>query len=274
ILGNYEDKVKIWSTFKDQAQVVLLSEVKPKNVEEAIFDNEWIKVMQEKLVQFQKNDVWNLVTPSKDKFIIGTNGEFLNPFLSYLYFLISSPLFLSILFGKLLHQSYIKNSKVRFVAQGYSQQEGIDFIETFAPMARLEVIHILISFVAHCKMRLHQMDTQASTSCLYVKDGIYIHQTKYVKELLKEFNLEDCKTVSTRVHPTFILSLDETNKNVDQTSYRGMIGFLLYLTSSRSDIMFNICLYARFQANPRKSHLTTIKRIFIYPKSTTNLGFC
>ncbi|RDY04457.1 Copia protein, partial [Mucuna pruriens] len=52
------------------------------------------------------------------------------------------------------------------------------------------------------------------------EDGIYIHQTKYVKELLKKFNLEDCKTMSTPIHPTSILSLDEMNKKVDQTSYK------------------------------------------------------
>ncbi|RDX69939.1 Copia protein, partial [Mucuna pruriens] len=92
------------------------------------------------------------------------------------------------------------------------------------------------------------------------KDGIYIHQTKYVKELLKKFNLEDCKTMSTPMHPTSILSLDETNKKIDQSSYK--------------DIMFNVFFCAPFQFDSRESHLIVVKHIFRYLKGTTNLGLC
>ncbi|RDX76693.1 Copia protein, partial [Mucuna pruriens] len=82
------------------------------------------------------------------------------------------------------------------------------------------------------------------------RDEIYIHQTKYVNKLLKKLNIEDCKTISTPMHLTSILNLDETDKKVGQTSYRGMIDSLIYLTTFRLDIRFNI------------------------PKSTTNLGLC
>ena len=74
------------------------------------------------------------------------------------------------------------------------------------------------------------------------------------------------------MHPTCTLSKEDTGTKVDQKLYRGMIGSLLYLTASRPDILFSVCLCARFQSDPRESHLTAVKRIFRYLKVTTNLG--
>ena len=70
------------------------------------------------------------------------------------------------------------------------------------------------------------------------------------------------------------LELDEKGKSIDVSRYRGMIGSLLYLTASRPNIMLSICLCARYQANPKKSHLTVVKRIIKYLKGTTNVGLC
>ena len=68
------------------------------------------------------------------------------------------------------------------------------------------------------------------------------------------------------------LDLDEGGKMVDQTLYRSMIGSLLYLTASRPDIMFSVCMCARFQANPKETHLITVKRILRYLKHTPSIG--
>src|SRR3954463_9010233 len=103
-------------------------------------------------------------------------------------------------------------------------------------------------------------------------DGTYVHQTKYVKELLKKFNLSESKEAKTPMHSTCVLGKDEVSKKVDQKLYRGMIGFLLYLTASKPDILFSVCLCARFQSDPRESHLTAVKRILRYLKGTTNIG--
>ena len=103
-------------------------------------------------------------------------------------------------------------------------------------------------------------------------EGTYIHQRKYVKELLKKFDLSECNPSKTPMHPTCILEKEEVSKKVEQKIYRGMIGSLLYLTASRPDILFSVCLCARFQSDPRESHLTAVKRIFKYLKGTTNLG--
>jgi len=78
------------------------------------------------------------------------------------------------------------------------------------------------------------------------KDGVYVHQSKYIKELLKKFKLEDCKEMNTPMHPTCTLSKEDIGTKVDQKLYRGMIGSLLYLTASRTNTLFSVCLCARF----------------------------
>ena len=110
---------------------------------------------------------------------------------------------------------------------------------------------------------------------LYIKqleEGIFINQVKYVKDLLKKYGLEGCKKISMPMAISTKLDADEAGKAVDQKTYRGMIGSLLYLTASRPDIQFSVCLCARFQANPKKSHLITVKRIFRYLSETVNVG--
>jgi len=75
------------------------------------------------------------------------------------------------------------------------------------------------------------------------------------------------------MHPTTHLGLDEESAKVDGTQYRAMIGSLLYLTASRPNIMFNVCLCSRFQKEPREVHLIAVKQIFRYIIGTSNLGF-
>ena len=105
-----------------------------------------------------------------------------------------------------------------------------------------------------------------------LQDGIFISQSKYVKELLKKYGLLNSKALNTPMSSTLNLDQDENGKSVDEKQYRGMIGSLLYLTASRPDIMFSVCLCARFQANPKESHLTAVKRIFRYLNGTKDLG--
>ncbi|XP_020263787.1 uncharacterized protein LOC109839682, partial [Asparagus officinalis] len=105
-----------------------------------------------------------------------------------------------------------------------------------------------------------------------LKEGIFINQSKCAKDLLKRFRLENSTCKPTPMSTTTSLDQDENGKNVDQKLYRGMIGSLLYITASRPDIMFSVCLCARFQSNPKDSHLKAVKRIFRYIKDTTNYG--
>ena len=105
-----------------------------------------------------------------------------------------------------------------------------------------------------------------------LEDDIFINQVKYVRDLLKKYDLEGCKKLSTPMATSTKLDADEQDKCVNQKIYRSMIGSLLYLTVSRPDIQFNVCLCARFQANPKESHLIDIKRIFRYLSKIVNVG--
>ncbi|GJU92271.1 hypothetical protein Tco_1304694 [Tanacetum coccineum] len=90
--------------------------------------------------------------------------------------------------------------------------------------------------------------------------------------MLKKFGLEDSKPIKTPMSSETKLTRDEDGEPIDDTKYRGMIGSLLYLTASRPNIMFSVCLCARFQEAPKPSHLEAVKRIFRYIKGTTHLG--
>ena len=99
------------------------------------------------------------------------------------------------------------------------------------------------------------------------KDGFFIHQTKYVHDILTRFKMEDCSTYHTPIPVNHKLSPDsENDEEVDPTQYRAFIGSLIYLTASRPDIMFAVCLCARFQANPKESHMKAAKWIIRYLK--------
>ena len=84
--------------------------------------------------------------------------------------------------------------------------------------------------------------------------------------------MEKCKEALTPMTTSTYLNLDEKGKSIDESKYRGMIDQLLYLTASRPDIMLSVCLCARYQANPKESHLTAVKRINKYLKGITNVG--
>ncbi|WVZ93354.1 hypothetical protein U9M48_039341, partial [Paspalum notatum var. saurae] len=105
-----------------------------------------------------------------------------------------------------------------------------------------------------------------------LKEGTFIYQEKYTRDLLKRFKMEDCKSIETPMATNVKLEANESGIKVDQTLYRSMIGSLLYLCASRPDIMFSVCLCARFQADPKESHLTTVKRILRYLKHTPSIG--
>ncbi|GJV12020.1 putative ribonuclease H-like domain-containing protein [Tanacetum coccineum] len=104
------------------------------------------------------------------------------------------------------------------------------------------------------------------------EDGIFISQDKYVGEILKTFGFSSIGTASTPIETNKALTKDEDSEDVDVHLYRSMIGSLMYLTSSRPDIMFSVCACSRFQVQPKVSHLNVIKRIFRYLKGRPKLG--
>lgn len=105
-----------------------------------------------------------------------------------------------------------------------------------------------------------------------LKDGTFIGQERYARDLLKKFKMNDCKITETPMSSSEHLDADANSKPVDQKLYRSMIGSLLYLCASRPNILFSVCLCARFQDRHQESHLTAVKRILKYIKHTPSIG--
>ncbi|GJT15015.1 putative ribonuclease H-like domain-containing protein [Tanacetum coccineum] len=245
----------------------------------------------------------------------------------------------------------IKN-KAKLVAQGYTQEEEIDYDEVFAPVTRIEAIRLFLAYALFKGFMVYQMDVKSAflyawyetlstylldngfqrgkiDKTLFIKrnksnilivqvyvddiifgstrkkmctefekmmhkkfqmssmgelifflglqvkqkeDGIFISQDKYVNEILNKFGFSDVKTARTPMETQKALLKDADGEDVDEHLYRSMIGSLMYLTSSRPDIMFAVCACARFQVNPKVSHLHAVKRIFRYLKGQPKLG--
>jgi hypothetical protein len=101
-----------------------------------------------------------------------------------------------------------------------------------------------------------------------MKLGTFVHQAKYMKDMLKKFNMTELKPMSTPMSTGMVLDPDKNDKAIDQREYRSMIDFLMYLTVTRPDIQFTVCLCACFQTSPRSSHQISVQQIFRYLKHT------
>ncbi|KAJ9535822.1 hypothetical protein OSB04_un001023 [Centaurea solstitialis] len=347
-----------------------LSHSEPKKVFDAMKDPSWIEAMQEELLQFVLQHVWDLTDLPKGHRAIGTKLIFRN---------------------KKDERGIVIKNKARLVAQGYTQEEGIDYDDVFAPVARIEAIRLFLAFASYKRFKVYQMDVKSAflygkieeevyvcqppgfedpkfpdkvyklrkalyglhqaprawydtlstyllenqfergviDKTLFIKkkgldlllvqiyvddiifgstkeemckefedlmhkrfkmssmgeltfflglqvkqrnDGILINQSKYVKDMLTKFGFLDAKSASTPMETHKQLTADVEGEEVDVHQYRSMIGSLMYLTASRPDIMFAVCVCVRFQVRPKESHLQAVKRIFRYLKGQPRLG--
>ncbi|GJZ23434.1 retrovirus-related pol polyprotein from transposon TNT 1-94 [Tanacetum coccineum] len=348
----------------------VLSKVEPKNFQSAATEDCWFQAMQDEIHEFDRLDVWELVPPPDCAMIIA---------LKWIYKV------------KLDEYGDVLKNKARLVAKGYRQEEGLDFEESFAPVARLEAIRIFLANAASKNMTVYQMDVktaflngelkeevyvsqpegfvdpdrphhvyrlkkalyglkQAPRAWydtlskfllaqgfskgvvdptlfirktgkhtlhvqIYVDDiifastdpkdcdrfsnemsskfqmsmmgqisfflglqisqnpkGIFINQSKYANEILKKFDLHKSDLVDTPMVERTKLDEDLSGIPVDQTQYRSMIGSLMYLTASRPDLVFAVCMCARYQSKPTKKHLEAVKRVFRYLQGSINMG--
>ncbi|GJY02559.1 retrovirus-related pol polyprotein from transposon TNT 1-94 [Tanacetum coccineum] len=296
--------------------------------------------MQEELNKFERLEVWELV-PRPDRVMIIT--------LKWIFKV------------KLYKLGGVLKNKARLVARRYLQEEGIDFEESFAPVARLEAIRIFIAYATHKNMTVYQMDVKTaflngilrkevyvsqpygfvdqdkpnhvyklkkalyglkhsprawydllSSLLLFQKfskgavdptlftrkegkdillmsmmrkmsvflglqisqspRGIFLNQSKYALEIIKKYGMETSVPVDTPMVEKSKLDEDPQGKAVDPTRYRGMIGSLMYLTSSRPDLVLDVCMCVRYQAKPTEKHLHAVKLIFQHLRGTINMG--
>jgi hypothetical protein len=328
-----------------------------------------VVAMQEELNNFKRNKVWHLVERPKQN-VVGTKWVFRN---------------------KQDEFGVVTRNKARLMVKGYSQVEGLDFKEIFAPVARLESIRILLAYATHHDFKLYHMDVKSAflngpikeevyveqslafgdqeypnhvyklykslyglkqaprawyeclknfltqnsfkigkaDSTLFIRkvdndlficqiyvddiifcstnqsfcdefskimsdrfemsmmgelkyflefeikqleDGTFLSQTKYTYDILKKFCMDKAKPIKTPMGTNGHLYIDMGEKSVDQKVYHSIIGSLLYLYASRSDIMLSVCMCARFQDAPKECHMRVVKRIMRYLVLTPNLG--
>ncbi|GJR04563.1 putative ribonuclease H-like domain-containing protein [Tanacetum coccineum] len=334
-----------------------LSQEEPKKVIQALKDPSWIEAMQDELLQFKLQKVWTLVDLPNGKRAIGTKWVYRN---------------------KKDERGIVIKNKARLVAQGYTQEEGIDYDEVFAPVARIEAIRLFLAYASFKDFVVYQMDVKSDFLYGKIEEEVYVcqppgfedpdfpdrvykvekalyglHQaprawyetlstyllenrfqrghidkTLFIKRdqgdiLIVQVYVDDIIFGSTKkklciefekmMHKkfqmssigelTFFLGLqvkqkedgifisqdkymvtstpmetqkpllkDEDGEEVDVHLYRLMIGSLMYLTSSRPDIMFVVCACARYQVNPKVSHLHVVKKKFRYLKGQPKLG--
>nr|GFA55312.1 retrovirus-related Pol polyprotein from transposon TNT 1-94 [Tanacetum cinerariifolium] len=246
-----------------------------ERLEEALTQACWIEAMQEELHEFERLEVWELV-PRPDKVMVIT--------LKWIYKV------------KLDELGGILKNKARLVARGYRQEEGIDFEESFSLVARLEAIRIFLAYAAQKNMVVYQMDVKTAFLNGNLREEVYVSQPdgfvdsdnpNHVYKLKKAlYGLKQAPRAWYDMLSSFLLSqdfskglvdptlfirrngkdlllkskLDEDRegKAVDPSHYRGMIGTLLYLTASRPDLQFAICMCARYQARPTEKHDSSV----------------
>ncbi|GKA47017.1 integrase, catalytic region, zinc finger, CCHC-type containing protein [Tanacetum coccineum] len=212
----------------------VLSKVEPKNFKSAITEDCWFQAMQDEIHEFDRLQVWELVPQPDCVMIIA---------LKWIYKV------------KLDEYGDVLKNKARLVAKGYRQEEGIDFEESFASVAR-----IFIANVASKNMTIYQMDVKIPFLNGELKEEVY------------KYGMDSYDPVDTPMVDRIKLDEDPLGILVDQTRFRSMVGSLMYLTASRPDLVFVVCMCARYQASPTKKHLEALKRVFRYLRGTINWG--
>nr|GEU46397.1 hypothetical protein [Tanacetum cinerariifolium] len=258
-------------TFQHPLQLMLLME--PKKVTRALDDKSWVEAIQEELFQFKLLNVLTLVSLPHRKRAIGTKWVYRN---------------------KRDQRGIIARNKASLVAQGHRQEEGIDYDEVFAPLARIKAIRLFLAYASFMDFTVYQMDMKSVFLYGTIEEEVYVSQPPGFVDLefpnrvykikndilLVQVYVDDIIFVSTRsvksagtpMETHKPLSKDANGIDVDVHLYSSMIGSLIYLTSSRPDIMFAVCSCLRFQVQPKVSHMHAVKRIFRYLKDQPTLG--
>ena len=156
IIGQIKEDVSTRSSISNFCKhTTFVSQIESKSVDEALNDEKWVEVMHEELNQFARNEVWFLVPRTAEMNIIGSKWVFIN---------------------KLDEDGVITRNKARLVAKGYNQEEGIDYGETFAPVARLEAVRLLLAFACMSGFKLFQMDVKSAFLNGYINEEVYVDQ--------------------------------------------------------------------------------------------------
>nr|GFB59150.1 copia protein [Tanacetum cinerariifolium] len=185
-----------------------LSQVEPKKISDTLQDPSWVEAMHEELLQFKIQNVWTLVDCPKGVRPIGTKW---------------------VLKNKKDEKGIVIRNKARLVAQGHTQEEGIDYDEVFTPVVRIKAIRLFLAYASFMGFTVYQMDVKSA----------FLYGT-----------IDEEVSSNTPMDKENPWGKDGTGKDVDLHLYRSMIRSLMYLTASRPDIMFVVCACARHQVTP------------------------
>ncbi|GJV10252.1 retrovirus-related pol polyprotein from transposon TNT 1-94 [Tanacetum coccineum] len=285
-----------------------LTSVEPKNYKDALTQACWIEAMQEELHEFERLEVWELVPPPdkanmviyqmdvKTAFLNGNLREevyvsqpdgFVDPdkpnyvykLKKALYGLKQAPrAWYDMLSSFLISNDFSKGSVDPTL---FIRREGKElllvqiYVDDIIFAASTPELCDLFAKIMCSKFKMSMMGKISFFLGLQISQsprGIFINQSKYALESLKKYGFESCDPVDTPMVEKSKLDEDKEGKAVDPSHYRGMIGTLLYLTASRPDLQFAICMCARYQARPTEKHLNAVKRIFRYLKGTVHRG--
>ncbi|GKB40370.1 uncharacterized mitochondrial protein-like protein, partial [Tanacetum coccineum] len=227
VIGDVKSSVQTRRMTKPTSEQGFLSDIKPTSIAKALSDSSWVEAMQEELLQFKLQQVWILVDLPSGKRAIGTKWVFKN---------------------KKDERGIMIRNKARLVAHGHRQEEGIDYEEVLSDMELLRKKSMYSNHLGIKEPTTRQSfkvqgtlmvchHTKSMREVQQKEDGIFISQDKYVAEILKKFNYTDVKSTSTPVDLEKPLVKDGDSDDVDVHLYRSMIGSLMYLTTSRPDIM-------------------------------------
>ncbi|GJW44150.1 retrovirus-related pol polyprotein from transposon TNT 1-94 [Tanacetum coccineum] len=254
---------------------LIVSILEPKNIKEAMSDHSWIESMQDELYQFKRLDVWELVPRPDGKNIIAFKWLWKN---------------------KSDVENIVIRNKSRLAVKGYKQEEGIDFEESFAHVARLEAVRMFVAFAAHKNITIFQMDVKTVFLNGPLKEEVYVSKPNgfvdpdfpdHVYRLKKDlYGLKQAprawydKLSSFLIEHQFLkhtmaterLDADLQGTPTNQMTYHRMIKGLMYLTTNRPDIAFATFVCAHYQARPMVKHLKEVKRIFRYLRQSYNMG--
>ncbi|KAG8490933.1 hypothetical protein CXB51_014728 [Gossypium anomalum] len=349
---DYDDApIRGTRTLPDIYERCSMTIVEPSCYVEAVKEECWQEAMEAELKMIQKNDTWELVNRPENRKVIGVKWVFRT---------------------KANSDGSLNKHKARLVVKGYSQQQGVDFFETFASVARLDTIRLLFALVAQKQWKMHQLDVKSDFSngflkeeifieqpegfeaprawydridaylsrlgftksiseptlyvkkdeketllivSLYVDDllvtgskdeliedfkkqmqdifemtdlglmtyflgmevnqgeqGIFISQQAFALKVLSKFSMSKCKPASTPVALGEKLSSTSEHDRIDERGYRSLVGFLLYLTATRPDILYAVGLLSRFMHCCNVAHFKAAKRVLRYVKGTLNFG--
>nr|GEY55009.1 hypothetical protein [Tanacetum cinerariifolium] len=244
IIGDPKSSVRIRGQLANSCLFsCLLSSIEPANVDEALRDAEWVSAMQVELDQFDFT-----------VFQMDVKTAFLNEILKEEVYVGQPPGFVSTQYPD---HVYALDKALYGLKQAH--RAWIKFSDLMIKRFEMSMMGEMEFFLG---LQVHQFSNR-----------IFINQSKYILDILKIFGMENCDTVPTPMVEQAKLKLDLVGKPVNHTDYRSMIGSLMYVTSSRPDIMFATCMCARYQENPNELHVSAVKKIFRYLKGTINLGF-